>query len=151
MTSGGLVFADTYWVHSRWRVGSQAVVLNISKALQLQGLKDASFEMLPNSHPLYHCYFDFDGTPLGAGGGARPGSPTEPDYLEGIEVDGRLGVILSKKAFYGPWSHYGTDKFRGSYKRLNPERAFQFGVNLIVFALTQEGSITNQVLDAVSR
>jgi hypothetical protein len=32
----------------------------------------------------------------------------------------------------------------------DPTRQLQFGVNLIVFALTQEGSITNQVMDSVN-
>ena len=71
------------------------------------------------------------------------------DYLEGLEVDGRLSVVISKKAYYGQWSHAGTDRFGGAYKYLDPERALQFGVNLIVFALTQEGSITHQVMDIV--
>jgi len=33
------------------------------------------------------------------------------------------------------------------YSRLDPTRQLQFAVNLIVFALTQEGSITHQVMN----
>jgi len=142
--SGGFVFADTYWVHPEHRAGSKGVVRSLTNALQRQGIKQVLFEILPNTHPIYHCYFDFDGAPTGAG--ATGG---EPKYLEGAEVDGRLCVILSKKAYYGPWSHYGTDRFDGAYKGRDPERALQFGVNLIVFALIQEGSITNRVMDSV--
>ena len=38
------------------------------EALAAQGLsfkKDWDFEKLPASHPVYHCYFDFDGPPPG--------------------------------------------------------------------------------------
>ena len=32
---------------------------------------------------------------------------------------------------------------------LDPTRQFQFGINTIIFALTQEGSITERLMDVV--
>ena len=78
-------------------------------ALATQGLKrgrDYHFEKLPNAHPLYHCFFDFDGPPASADTLYR-----EPnilyDYLEGITVDGQLRVIMSKKWYFNAWGDWG--------------------------------------------
>ena len=53
-------------------------------------------------------------------------------------------VIESKKWFCSPWADWRP----GVYER-DPTRQLQVGVNLLVFALTQEGSITHRVMDAV--
>jgi hypothetical protein len=57
------------------------------------------------------------------------------DYLEGIHLDGRLVSVVSMEDFTSTWTMDIQNKVR----------QIQFGVNLIVFALTQEGSITNRV------
>ena len=150
LVSGGFVFADTYWNHPQRVPGYEAAVANIVRALKTQAISEAGFEVLPNWHPVYHCYFDFDGPPIGADGmTSRKYGTDVADYLEGLQVHGRLVAILSKKCYYGPWSHFGTNRFGGDYKRYDPERCFQFGVNLIVFALTQEGSITRSLMDTL--
>ena len=109
-------------------------------------MKEATFHRLPASHPIYHCYFDFEGPPLAFG------SDMGSDYLEGIEADGHLSVILSRKAFYSPWKDWGKTPWGSkgpSYRDWDPERQLQFAVNLIVFALTQEGSITHRLMESV--
>ena len=112
-------------------------------ALGSQGVefaKDWNFQKLPNSHAMYHCYFDFDGPPIGQDYDHR--WPVIP-YLEGIELGDRLAVVLSHKGYDRFWLHKGTAA------RLDNTRQLQFGVNTIVFALTQKGSITHRVLDSV--
>jgi hypothetical protein len=101
---------------------------------------------------VYHCYFDFDMPPVGGDAPVREiralNIPQRP-YLEGLEVDGRLGVILSRKAYDSPWGgDWGTPR-GSSYKDLDPQPALRFAVNLIVFALTQEGSITRRLMETV--
>ena len=68
LVSGGFVFADTYWNHPQRVPGYEAALANIVRALEAQGISEAGFEALPKWHPVYHCYFDFDGPPIGADG-----------------------------------------------------------------------------------
>ena len=67
-----------------------------------------------------------------------------PDYLTGVIIDGRLLGIMTKRNYSAPWDHWLT------HYNMDNTRQLQFGVNIIIFALTQEGSITNQVMDSVS-
>ena len=52
---------------------------------------------------------------------------------------------MSNKAYQDVWS---LRRDYAAFTAAQP-RAFQMGVNIIIFALTQEGSITNRVMDAV--
>jgi hypothetical protein len=151
---GGFVFADTIGGLLAYRSGFHAIVGNITAALEAQGVPKPTFQKLPNSHPIYHCYFDFDAPPAAGDApvaGNREYNLSPTDYLEGMEVDGRLSVVLSRKAYYSPWlpGIWGTGE-GGSYEKLDPGPALRFGVNLIVFALTQEGSITHRLLQSVN-
>lgn len=110
--------------------------------------RDWDFDRLPNSHALYHCFFDFEDGPPIAGDlwyGVSGLAPSPYDYLEGITIEGRLVGVLSNKFYQDAWGHQFLWKDR------DPSRALQFGVNTVVFALTQEGSITHRVMDAVSQ
>ncbi len=111
--------------------------------------RDWDFERLPNDHPLYRCYFDFDGVPLSNDNYCLGRNPEifPQDSLEGIIIGGRLILVFSAKDFTTAWVGWGRDGT--GYTDLNNTRQLQFGVNAIVFALTQEGSITQQVMEQV--
>ena len=56
------------------------------------------------------------------------------------------------KNYTSAWTHYGPDNYLGygGYQMTcDPKRPFQFGINTIIFALTQEGSITRRLMNAV--
>jgi hypothetical protein len=114
---------------------------NFKMAMVTQGFeygRNWTFQILPNEHPLFHCYFDFDGPPA---------SRWDPEFLlsgdlEGIYVDGRWVLVICQKGFQHLWDDPANPDLRN-------ERMIQFGVNSIIFALTQEGSITHRVMDAV--
>ena len=108
------------------------------------------YERLPKHHPVYHCYYDFDTPPYGLDlhmyklwmqGAASLCDPVA-EYLEGIVLDGRLWILFSQKG-------YTLGIHDGAYHKNDITRMLQFCVNTLVFALTQEGSITNQVMDTV--
>ena len=75
------------------------------------------------------------------------------NYVEGVYLDDRLALILSDKGYALAWRDFGVEQTHGQggvyYRDLDPTRTLQFGVNVIIFALTQEGSITNRVMDEV--
>lgn len=109
---------------------------------------------IPNEHPLYHCFFDFDdGPPQGAeiqmvqttttgeqGETARNSSMAKSVlYLEGIWLDERLVAIYSDKGYALKWKNLS-----------NNEPQLKMGVNFVVFALTQSGGIAQQKMDFFS-
>ena len=149
LVSGGFLICDAleqspfYISHSQKRppICITSARSNFKKALAAQRCeygRDWTFQILPNDHPLFHCYFDFDGA---------PGSYYDPEFelsgkLEGICVGGRWVVVICQKGF----QHFWSDP---AYPEMRSERLIQLGVNSIIFALTQEGSITRRVMDEV--
>ena len=111
--------------------------------------KDARFLPIPNSHKLYHCFFDFnDGPPQGIEVdlvriGTWNGSagvdwqhitfPKPRPYLEGIFLDDRLAVVYSGKGYGRKWEDIA-----------NNEPQQKMGVNFVVYALTQKDGIAQK-------
>jgi hypothetical protein len=117
---------------------------------------DAKFLPIPNNHAIYHCFFDFDGPPQGAEIGTSLVGLESPDhnerqasgrvrlnerviYLEGISISDRLVAIYSDKGYSIRWA----DDY-------NNDPQLKMGVNMVVFALTQDGSIAQQKMDFFS-
>jgi len=117
----------------------------VKEALARVG-REARFFRLPNNHPLYHSFFDFDGPPRVAGGGFGTGRGSA-DYMVGVEMEGRLAVVLSYQSLAYNWENVAFRNIKKDYT--DNSRILQFGINTIVFALTQEGSITNRVMQTV--
>ena len=147
LAGGGFLFVEAMGHPSS---AAEASFRNVfAEALAYKGIKDLAFQRIPNSHPMYHCYFDFDGPPMEhrETGYGRP-------YLAGLLLErGRLVGIISRKWYANAWGDWGPGGYRYPksypYAHLDPTRPLQFGVNLIVFALTQEGSITHRVMNMV--
>ena len=114
---------------------------------------DAKFLPVPNNHPLYHSFFDFDdGPPQGSEVDFSITSSIDDRkfqnrytfykqvlYLEGISINDRLVAVYSDKGYAKKWAATG-----------NNEPQLKMGVNMVVFALTQEGSIAQQKMDIFS-
>ena len=93
------------------------------------GSDGSKWQKMPKSHDLYYSFWDFpDGPPMG---GAPAGNVFD---LEMLELRGRVAVVFSDLNI----SYYWGDPLADAR-----ERGLQFGVNLIVFALTQPGGIAN--------
>lgn len=102
------------------------------KKMIYDAVPNAHFVMIPNNHPLYHCFFDFDdGPPNGAELGSV-GIFLAPQrfYLEGVWIGDRLVALYTNKGYIIKWS-----------EAANNEPQLRMGVNMIVFALTQSGGI----------
>jgi hypothetical protein len=96
----------------------------------------AALQPLPGDHPLYRSYFDFPEGP--------PHLQRETDsdgfqpaaQLEGVWLGDRLVAVYSEKGYAREWSKpSGQDAFR------------RFGVNLVVFVLTQPGGLALRLVD----
>ncbi len=111
---------------------------------------EAVFEKVPNDHRMYHCFFDFNGPPVGDDVVNRwesrlNGARTTYDHLDAVFLDGRMVVLISNKSYNNAWNadpHWrpGTSN---SLSATNM-RQLQFAVNIVVFTLTQPGGYTQQ-------
>ncbi len=138
LLGGGLLFAEDVRlepVRGRRTVGDVGGVAGTPfdrqfKALMkdpvVLGSQGVRWERVPKTHPLYSSFFDFpDGPPLVS---ARGGHIRD---LEMIEVRGRVAVIFSDLNISAHW---------GNLEAQGRDRHLQFGVNLIVFAMTQQAA-----------
>jgi len=142
--------------------GYEALVGFFTQALESQGSQRGRHWLharLPNEHPIFHCYYDFDtGPPPGNAliskfmWGAKI---THPDGMEpvvrGIDLGDRLAGITTNQMYGQCWGDWGRMTIGGRYyyKDLDPDRVLQFGINTVIFALTQEGSITHRLMDSL--
>jgi hypothetical protein len=87
---------------------------------------------LPNSHPLYSAAFVFpDGAPTTHHELNGWGDNLVHEHLQGISVDGKLGVLYSNKDYGCEWD------YDLSSKQYLAEDNTKFGVNIITHALVR--------------
>ena len=90
-----------------------------------------ALKKLPNSHPLYRSFFTFKDGPPPTGMELNGwGDDLIHDYLKGIEIDGRLGVLYSNKDYGCEWDYDWRNK---RFLALDNTR---FAVNIVIYALT---------------
>ena len=103
-------------------------------------------ERIPDDHPVFHCYYDFDTYPLvpGTAAGAAWGGKYERDGAEYghraygyFDDDGRLMMMINWNTDIGDgWEWAGTSSWGESYPRKYAEIAYKLGVNYAVYAMT---------------
>lgn len=168
LTSGGFLYADIVSQPLALAGGYQhdlpALRDFIRQAFQQIDYaehKDWSFVQLPPEHPLYHCFYDIDSLPRGFWDLSYWYFNTDmriepsPNYLEGIEVDGRLVGLYSQKRYPDLWGGEAErqrewDRVRSISGRFDiggeELPAYDLGVNILVYALTREGSLAQQLM-----
>ena len=165
LTSGGFLFAE---IVSSLQPNYSDLELDIPavrsliragfRAVGYQEWKDWQFKRLEITHPIYHCFYDVDSLPRGMRDmhylkGESP--PLTPDYLEGIVVEGQLAGVYSMRGYADFWSGIGQQEWEALDVVNSPFIAsaeeplvYDLGVNLVVYALTREGSLAQQLVDA---
>lgn len=86
---------------------------------------------LPNDHPLYTAFFEFEGPPTTMAELSGWGDNLVHEHLLAAEVDGRLAVLYSNKDYSSEWN------FHPDNKRFHAVDNTRFAVNLVVYALTR--------------
>ena len=125
--------------------------------------KDWSFVRLPPEHPLYHCFYDVDSLPRGFWDimfwywNTAGRFELSPNYLEGIQVAGHIVGVYSQKCYAELWAGEAerireadrASNFIGRFVTGADELpVYDLGVNIVVYALTREGSLAQQLVDA---
>lgn len=132
LSSGGFVFGGIY-----------------EEALEKYGGlvrgKDFWSERLPETHPIYTTFFDLSGgMPFGYDGSSlsQGKSGVKPwNYLRGYFIRDRLVGIEPGD---GGWGWQKDERGGDSTRQL------QLAVNIVIYALTQEGSITQRLMQVVN-
>lgn len=146
MRRGGFVFADNAHPESEYSQAEASLRKIFRDALRGEGI----LQLIPNDHPIYHVFYDFDGPPVGSeldvGGFAEQRGndavtvARSSYHLEGVFIGGRLVAVYSDKGYVHTWA-----------RTFGNEPQLRFGINAIIFALTQEGSIARQQIDFYSQ
>ena len=90
----------------------------------------SALKKLPNNHALYRSFFRFPDGPPATGFELNGwGDDLVHDYLKGIEVDGRLGILYSNKDYGCEWDYDWRNK------RFLAEDNTRFAVNIVMYAL----------------
>ena len=84
---------------------------------------------LPKKHPVLSSFFRFDGPPATTFELNGWGDDLVHDYLRGIHIDGRLGLLYSNKDYGCEWDYDWRNK------RFLAEDNTRFGVNIVMYAL----------------
>ena len=86
---------------------------------------------LPAAHPLYRCFFTFEGGPPQTSHELNGwGDELVHDYLRGVEHRDRLGVLYSNKDYGCEWDYDWRNK------RFQREDNTKFAINVVTYALT---------------
>ena len=148
LLNGGFLFLDAgSGIGTRKDINLRNI---IRKALAKIG-KPCEFRRLSKNHRIFHCYFDFDTVPLAFSAitprwGGRS-SLRYPDYLVGVEVEGRTAVVLCYADIGRTWQgRPAQTNISSQMSSTHYTRSLQFGINTIIYALTQKGSINERIL-----
>jgi len=132
LKEGGFILGRTDWAEALEKYGG------------LVGGRDYHYDRVPDDHPIFRSFFDMgaSGVPLSSAGGhtQHKQAVAVTSTLSGLWIGDRLAAIEGVDV--GAFGHYvrlGVDT----------TRHLQLGVNILVYALTQEGSITHRLMQMV--
>jgi hypothetical protein len=90
---------------------------------------EKALKKIPNNHPLYSVFFQFDGPPTTTQELNGWGDDIVHDYLKAIEINNTIGVLYSNKDYGCEWDY----DFRN--KRFYKTDNTRFSVNIVLYAL----------------
>ena len=89
----------------------------------------SALQKLAPAHPIYRSFFKFDGPPPTGLELNGWGDDLVHDYLKGVTIDGRLGLLYSNKDYGCEWDYDWKNK------RFLAEDNTRFAVNIVMYAL----------------
>lgn len=91
---------------------------------------EEALQKIPNNHPIYSSFFEFDGPPRTSVELNGWGDGLVHEYLKAIEINGRIAVLYSNKDLGCEWDYDFRNK---RWLRVDNTR---FAVNIVVYAMT---------------
>jgi len=100
------------------------------EAQMAQLFGSGALKKIPNSHEIYHSFFNFEKGPPNTSFELNGwGDDLIHDYLKAVIINGRIAVLYSNKDYGCEWDY----DFRN--KRFLSEDNTKFGVNIVVYAM----------------
>jgi len=121
----------------------------LRQALKSQGLHEGAdwrFVYLKSSHPIYHSFFDFDMAVLDNVSNFGATFTINEVGNMGLMIGDRLAVLMTAKQVT---TESGREGAANGEILVDGTRHLQFTVNTVVFALTQEGGVTQQLMAGI--
>ena len=167
LTSGGFLFAEIGrklgYNYSDAELDIPAVRSLIRASFQAVGYqewKDWQFKRLEITHPIYHCFYDVNSLPRGMRDMhflQEESEPLTPGYLEGIVVGEELVGVYSMRGYADFWAGIARQELdwvletgivnSAFHTTAEEPLVYNLGVNIVVYALTREGSLALQLVD----
>ena len=97
---------------------------------QMEDIWPGQLKKIPNNHPIYSAFFEFDGPPTTSQELNGWGDDIVHDYLKAITINDRIGVLYSNKDYGCEWDY----DFRN--KRWYKIDNTRFAVNIVIHAMT---------------
>ncbi len=91
---------------------------------------DDALQKLPNDHPIYSAFFEFDGPPNTTQELNGWGDDLVHKYLKAIVINGRIAVLYSNKDLGCEWDYDFRNK---RFMRVDNTR---FAVNIVIYSMT---------------
>ena len=91
---------------------------------------DDALQKLPNDHPIYSAFFEFDGPPNTSQELNGWGDDLVHKYLKAIVINGRIAVLYSNKDLGCEWDYDFRNK---RFMRVDNTR---FAVNIVIYSMT---------------
>jgi hypothetical protein len=130
LMNGGFIFGSIAFAHE-----------GLEKYGGLVEGRDFWSERLPDDHPVFSAYFEFKGgAPTSTRGASSNKNQNAWQYTTGHFIKDRLVGISFSLGLGFTESAEGQDKLR----------QMQMAINVIVYALTQEGSMTQRLMQMVN-
>jgi len=91
---------------------------------------DDALQKIPNDHPIYSAFFEFDGPPNTSQELNGWGDDLVHKYLKAIVINGRIAVLYSNKDLGCEWDYDFRNK---RFMRVDNTR---FAVNIVIYSMT---------------
>lgn len=127
---GGLLVFDDCGVNAPAQAMTRIFLAQMRRAMP-----EYHIERIPNNHEIYHNYHTVGGPPIGFDIYWWGEQPVKRNFLEGISVDGKLSVLISRRDYLCAMRTVSVPGYPVHYS----PTVYRFLTNVAIYALTHGG------------
>lgn len=127
---GGLLVFDDCGVNAPAQAMTRIFLAQMRRAMP-----EYHIERIPNNHEIYHNFHALGGPPIGFDIYWWGEQPIKRNFLEGISVDGKLSVLISRRDYLCAMRTISVPGFPVHYS----PAVYRFLTNVAIYALTHGG------------
>lgn len=127
---GGFLIFDDCGVNAPAQAMTRIFLAQMRRAMP-----EYHIERIPNNHEIYHNYHTVGGPPIGFDIYWWGEQPVKRNFLEGISVDGKLSVLISRRDYLCAMRTVSVPGYPVHYS----PAVYRFLTNVAIYALTHGG------------